>query len=127
MRRFNSRLERLERELCSIPEAERLERERDLEFGEAIRWLYANKCVWASEAMAQGLTLPTRFRLETMEDLLNAERAYHAWLLGDRLFYGSDERWVREELDALARLGVDEATAREWASRFEFMELGAHE
>ena len=62
MRRFNSRLERLERELCSIPEAERLERERDLEFGEAIRWLYANNCVWASEAMAQGLTLPKRAR-----------------------------------------------------------------
>jgi hypothetical protein len=77
--------------------------------------------------MAQGLTLPTRFRLVTMGDLLDAERAYHAWLLGDRSFYGSDERWVREELDALARLGVDEATAREWASRFELKELGAHE
>jgi hypothetical protein len=121
--KFRGRLARLERELPPTSAAECEERERDREFGELVRWMFSQHCTTASELIAAGLTVPERFTRCGMEDLLTAERAYHAMLLGTRLFYHEDERYVRQELDELVRLGVDEATAREWASRFEFKEL----
>jgi hypothetical protein len=122
--KFRSRLTRLERELPPTSAAQRERQARDREFGELVRWMFSQHCTTASELIAAGLTVPERFTRCGMEDLLTAERAYHAMLLGTRLFYHEDERYVQQELAELARLGVDEQSAREWASTFEFKELG---
>jgi hypothetical protein len=74
--------------------------------------MFGQHCTSASELMAAGLAVPERFKLVGMEDLLTVERVYHAMLLGTRLFYHEDERHVKEELNELDRLGVDEETAR---------------
>jgi hypothetical protein len=109
----------------SVPEPATAEQERDHEFGDLCRWMFDQQCSSASELIAKGITTaPERFTRVGMVDLLTAERAYHALLLGTRLFDNEDERYVQQELAELARFGVDEQSARAWASTFEFKELG---
>jgi hypothetical protein len=101
MRRFGTRLLKLERDQPAPPDPER---ERIEAIGRALKALWRMGFVWASEAMAAGVPVT--------DDQKAIERWYVAFTLASTPpGLEQNDRWRRELLDELAGLGVSEAEA----------------
>jgi hypothetical protein len=117
-------LVRLERQAPPTTAAEREQQLRENEFRELHSWMFAQGCISATELIAKGLAVPSRFTRVFLEDLRDAERMSIAFPLAcelrneDKDYFNAS--WAARLFGELELLGVSEEQARSMAGQFEF-------
>ena len=124
MRNLRARLVRLERQAPPTTAAEREQQLRENEFRELHSWMFAQGCISATELIAKGFAVPSRFTRVGLEDLRDAERWSVAFPLACELRNEGKEffndGWAAQLFGELEALGVSEAEARAMASQIAF-------